>query len=169
MNVVSCSTLMLAMLGQVTASAATSWSPGTARLFATVDHSEWCPAGNVQLDLSAGRYALTRRAARPGCSDPTLNRPSVNDSLDRAGLAALRLAWERAQREGLENAACRAGGKPDDPIVSNGGTPVLILTSGAATIATPSDHSCWSDAALALHDTLERAVSPGDYRKSPAR
>jgi len=76
----------------------------------------------------------------------------------------LRAAYLRVLSEGLESELCREGGRPRDLIISNGGTPILALTSGWATSSAPDDLSCWSEAATALHDALDRVFSPADYR-----
>src|SRR5262249_2374476 len=84
----------------------------TAWVFATVGHSEWCPAGNVWLDLKSGKYAFTPRAARSVCNDATLERPVMQRRFVGGQLAAIRSAYARALSEGLENPACRDGGQP---------------------------------------------------------
>lgn len=134
---------------------------GPATILATVDHSEWCPAGNVQLDLATGAYAFTATAGRPACLDPRLVRPVRRGRLAATDLAKIRLAYARAQSEGLDR--CQEG-KPEDIVISNGGTPVLVLTSGARTIAAPDAYSCWSEAAFALHDALEAPFEAGRRR-----
>src|SRR4051812_12717904 len=53
----------------------------TAWVFATIGHSEWCPPGNVRLDLVTGLYAVTGRAARPVCGRRGLERPVVTARL----------------------------------------------------------------------------------------
>jgi len=136
----------------------------TAWIVATVGHSEWCPAGNVRLDLRTGLFAFTPRASRPVCEDKTLERPSTNGRLNVRALSAIRAAYLRAVAEGLKSAACRNGARPDTLVFSNGGTPVLIVTNGYATRSAPDDLSCWSDAANALHNRLDRTFSPADYR-----
>lgn len=129
----------------------------TASIFATVGHSEWCPAGNVRLDLTTGEYVLTPAAPRRLCSRPDLERPIRTGRLDAAPLAAIRSAYALAQEEGLDG--CRDGGRPP-LIIMNSGTPILVSTSGARTVATPSDHSCWSMSARSLHHALDNAFEP---------
>lgn len=136
----------------------------TASIFSTVGHSEFCPAGNVTVDLRTGHYAVTLRAARRVCNDVGLERPVGKGKLFGQNLAALRTAYLRVLSDGLESSVCRGGGRPQDIIVNNGGTPVLALTTGRATASAPGDLSCWSEAATALHDTLDRIFSPADYR-----
>jgi len=125
-------------------------------LFSTIDHSEWCPAGNVQINLGSGDYTLTRGAARGVCRDPKLVRPILRGRLDAPALAAIRQAYQRAEREGMN--ACE-NGKPGEIIVSNGGTPIMVLTNGIGTRTAPQSHSCWSDAALALHRMIGRGFA----------
>ena len=127
----------------------------TAWIFGTVSHSEWCPAGHVRLDLRTGRYEFTLRARRPSCVDPKLERPVRTGSLGARRLAAVRSAYLRVFREGLEKPICRDGGRPEDITVSNGGTPILILATGWRTVAAGDDLSCWSEAASALHELLD--------------
>src|SRR3954471_12059953 len=85
----------------------------TAWVFATIGHSEWCPPGNVRLDLVSGRYELTGRAARRVCGRPGLERPVVTARLGGARLEALRAAYRRVVTEGPENPDCRDGKHPD--------------------------------------------------------
>jgi hypothetical protein len=133
--------------------------PGhTATIFATVQHSEFCPAGNVTLDLRTGRYALTRGAPTRICRNADLERPIVHGRLGTKALASIRLAWRRVWAEGVTDPACEDGGHPDEIVISNGGTPILALTAGAGTIAPPEDLTCWSKAASALYDKLEKAL-----------
>ncbi|HYI39089.1 MAG TPA: hypothetical protein VE053_02095 [Allosphingosinicella sp.] len=132
----------------------------TAWIVATIEHSEFCPAGNVRLSLRTGRYALVRRASRPVCHDAGLERPVVRDILDPKRLAAIRAAALRVVAEGFESPACRDGNPPEDITISNGGTPTLILTTGFATGSAIDDLSCWSDSATALHDLLDETFAP---------
>src|SRR4051794_6834026 len=97
----------------------------TAWVFSTVGHSEWCPAGNVILDLRTGRYTLTPRASRRVCNDATFERPVEKGRLGLDQLAAVRSAYLRGQTEGLT--VCRYGEQPKTVVISNGGVPILIL------------------------------------------
>jgi hypothetical protein len=127
----------------------------TAWLVASIQHSEWCPAANVRIDLRTGRYAFTGRAPRAICKEEGLQRPVQEGRLRGEQLQTVRVAFQRALAEGLEKAACRGGGAGDTVIVSNGGTPILVLASGARTAAAPDQLGCWSEAAGALHHVLE--------------
>ena len=80
--------------------------------------------------------------------------------LAAADLASVRTAWRRAEAEGLENPACRNGGRPDMIVISNGGRRTLRLTSRATALSPPADESCWSEAAHRLHDRLETLFEP---------
>lgn len=137
-----------------------SWDDRTAFIYSTVQHSEWCPAGNVQLDLSDGEFALTDRADREECQNPSLERLSRKGTLDKNDLKTLREAFDLAQREGLEATICQEGGKPDYIMISNGGLPTLVVTTGAATEHAPDKLECWSKPAEALHDLLETIFAP---------
>jgi hypothetical protein len=128
----------------------------SARVFATIDHSEWCPAGNFELDLATGDYALTRGAARGACQDPKLVRPVQHGRLDAARLSGVRLAFGRAMAGNLD--ACFNGGS-EEIIVSNGGTPIMVLTNGAGTKAAPGRYGCWNADALALRRALADAFA----------
>ena len=157
-------TILTAALMLAGQAAATKDSPDPhlrATIFSTLGHSEWCPAGNVGLDLGTGGYALTPRASRRVCNDPDLARPVENGHLDATALAAVRAAYRRAQAQGLD--ACRTKGRRQ-LIVSNGGRPILVLTSGVETIAAPDDRSCWSEAAHALHRVLDDAFRSSHQR-----
>lgn len=129
----------------------------TAWIFATVGHSEFCPAGNLILDLKTGRYTLTPRASRRTCQQAGLERPVVRGRLAGARLAGVRTAYLRSLSEGLESELCREGGRPENITISNGGTPVLVATNGSGSGSAPDDLSCWSEAATALHDALDEA------------
>lgn len=147
--------LLLAVTLSACASAASpgvSEHPATAVIFGTVGQSEWCPAGSVRVDLRTGGYALTARAPREVCQNPDLERPVVEGTLDPTRLRALRQAFQRTTRDGLD--ACRGGRRPDDMIISNGGLHILLVTDGRATDAAPSDLSCWTEAAWAMHNLL---------------
>ena len=137
----------------------------TAWIFATIGQSEWCPAGNVRLDLRTGRYALTERAPIRTCNREGLERPVVAGRLAPARLATVRAAWRRSLAEGLRRRGCQNGVRSDGTIiVSNAGTPILLIATGAFTAAAPDDLTCWSDAATALRDRLEEALSPRHAR-----
>jgi hypothetical protein len=109
----------------------------------------------VRLDLRTGRYELVVRGRRPSCIDLKHERPAGTGTLGRKPLAAVRAAYLRVFREGLEKPICQEGGRPEDITVSNGGTPILILVNGVQTVSAIDDLSCWSDAASALHDLLD--------------
>lgn len=128
----------------------------TAWLVATVGHSEWCPPGNLRLDLRSGQYRFAARASRRRCGDPRLERPVRSGTLAAARLAAVRSAYLRVLREGLTRPACRNGGRPDQIVIDNGGTPVLLVATGAATASAPDQLGCWSEAARALSGLLDR-------------
>jgi hypothetical protein len=127
----------------------------TAWILGTVQQSEWCPAGNVRLDLRTGRYQLTPGAARSVCHDAGLERPVLNGVLRGERLEVVRAAYLLALTEGLMNPACRDGGRPDVIVVNNAGTPILVLATGSATRSPPDDMACWSTAAQAVHRELE--------------
>ena len=152
---------LLAALLAASHSAADSKPPPlgrTAWIVATVEHSEWCPAGNVRLHLRTGRYSLTRRAPRQVCGG-AIERPVTTGTLDPERLAAIQAAALRVVMEGFESPACENGEHPEDIIVSNGGTPTLVLTTGFATGSALDDLSCWSEAATALHDLLDETFT----------
>lgn len=126
----------------------------TATVFSTVGQSEFCPPGNVQADLTSGTYAYTAKASRGVCQNVGLERPIRRGRLQGARLLALQEAYRRAQTEGLDR--CRNGGTPGELLFSNGGIRVLLVTDGRQTQVAPDALGCWSDAALELHDVLER-------------
>jgi hypothetical protein len=151
---------LVAALMAATQSVSTSTSVDlgrTAWIFSTVGQSEFCPAGNVTVDLRTGVYTLTPRAPRGICYDVGLERPSSKGRLSGHSLAALRAAYLRVLSEGFEKSVCRDGGRPQDIIFDTGGTPILVLTNGRGTRSAPDDLSCWSAAASALHDILDEA------------
>src|SRR3954465_4876391 len=136
----------------------------TAWVFATIGHSEWCPAGNVRLDLVTGRYALTGRAAQRICHRRGLERPVVTARLRGGRLDSLRAAYRRAVAEGLESSECREGKPTKMIVISNSGTPILVVATGANTAGAPGDLSCWSEAANALHHGLDEAFRAAHQR-----
>jgi hypothetical protein len=129
---------------------------GTAWVFATVGGSEWCPAGNVRLDLRTGHYSHVPTAPRRICGQPGIERPVRVGNLRGEQLEAARSAWRRAQSEGLGRPACRDGRRSDVIVVDNGPRQILLLTSGAESRSAPEDRSCWSEAAAAFHEQLRR-------------
>jgi hypothetical protein len=128
-------------------------------IFATIHHSEWCPSGNVRLDLRTAQFALTAGAARRVCNNIRLERPVVTGTLEKEQLNRVLAGFQRVQAEGVEKSVCRNGGRPDEVIVSNGGTPLIVLATGAETGWSPSDLTCWTDAAHSLHNVLEDIFS----------
>lgn len=148
----------LVLIGQPSAPSDNFKPRRTATVFSTVGQSEWCPAGNVWLDLSTGEYTFTARAPRRTCHDPLLERPTRKGRLHPARLTALRSNHQRAQAEGLD--ACQDG-REGRIIVSNGGKQILVLTSGVGATAAPDKLGCWTEAALSFHRAL------GDTFPSP--
>ena len=128
---------------------------GSEWIVATIAHSEWCPAGNVRIDLRSGRYALTARASRRVCSLAALERPVATGRLRSGRLEAVRAAFARAVADGLEGPECREGRRPDHIVISNGGPHVLVIATGAYQEGAPDDLTCWSDAAADLQDLLD--------------
>ena len=126
-------------------------------LFATVELSEWCPAGNVRLDLQSGRYAFTAGAPRRICHQRGLERPITTGRLRPDRLAAIRAAAVRGRTEGFIHPSCRGGPRRNEIVISNGGTPVLVLTNGVGTTSAPDDLNCWSEATSALYALLDHA------------
>jgi hypothetical protein len=137
---------------------------GTAWVFSTIAQSEWCPAGNVMLDLRTGGYTLTPRAPRSVCHRAGLDRPSTRGRLQGRSLEAVRVPYLQAMRDGLANPDCQPGKKPSKFVISNGGTPVMVLTTGQGTFSAPDELSCWSDAADALHRALDGAFPSARQR-----
>lgn len=150
-----------AAFAMITLSACASAAPPTvvgqgrtAVILGTVGQSEWCPAGAARVDLETGEYAFTPRAPRAVCQAPDLERPTVEGRLDASRLRALQQAFQRTITEGPN--ACRGGRRPpDEVIISNGGPHVLVVTTGQAMDAAPTELSCWTAAPWALHDLLD--------------
>lgn len=128
----------------------------TATIFATIDRSEWCPAGNVRVDLVTGRFALTSGAPRDICHMENLQRPVQDGQLDDAERTMLRTAYTRAQKQGLS--LCGGGKPPERIVVSNGGPALLLLTDGARTTAAPENLGCWTEGATELERTLNQLL-----------
>jgi len=154
----------LLLAGQEPVAAADKEFDRTGWIFSTVAHSEWCPAGNVRLDLRSGAYILTVRASRGTCSEPGLERPVRQGILDREALTALRAGFLRVEKEGFETHRCRHGKPHDLYIVNNGGTPTLVVSNGAGTGVAPNNLTCWNDAANDLHALLDETFSAARTR-----
>ena len=128
-------------------------------IFATIDHSEWCQAGSVTIDVATGRYMLTRGLDRSVCDMRTVRREVTHGTLAADRLASIRAAYARVEADGMVAAACRNGGKPSDLVVSNGGPQALVLTGAFATQIAPTNLACWSREAYQLHRLLDRSVA----------
>lgn len=61
----------------------------TAIILGTVGQSEWCPAGNVRIDLETGDYVLTARAPRAVCQNPIWSDRSSNGGWMPPGITLL--------------------------------------------------------------------------------
>jgi hypothetical protein len=133
-------------------------------VFSTIAHSEWCPAGNVMLDLRTGQYTLIARAPRKVCNDAQLERPVSRGRLQKRRLEAVRAEFLRVLREGVGNPECQSGRRPRTIVMTNGGTPVMVLTTGRATVSAPSELTCWSDAANGLHGVLDHSFGSAQQR-----
>jgi hypothetical protein len=131
----------------------------TAWIFSTVDHSEFCPAGNVRVDLNSGRYEHVARASRGACNNARLERPVRSGRLRGHALTAIRTAYLRVLDEGLETQACQEGNGGDKTLISNGGTPILLLATGRFSAAAPDNLTCWTGAASRLQDLLDKTFS----------
>lgn len=72
----------------------------------------------------------------------------------------------RVLTEGLDEPDCHKpkGPGPQTIIISNGGTPIMVLTTGRATASAPDDLNCWSKAASALHDVLDEVFGARNWR-----
>ena len=163
-----------ALLMMLAASACASSNPTsiddetrTAVIFGTIGQSEWCPAGNVRVDLETGRYVLTARASRDVCQNADLERPTAEGTLNAAKVRTLRRAFQRATLGGLDG--CRGGQRlrQDEIVISNGGLHVLVVTDGHHTGAAPTDLSCWTDAAWVLHRILDDTFPTPDWAERP--
>lgn len=134
----------------------------TAWIVATVDHSEWCPAGNVRLDLVTGDYDYTPGLGRLRvCNDANVQRPVQHGKLEQEKLFAIQAKYREALAEGLKRKICRDGGQPDEIVIANGGVPILVMATGGRTASAPDDLVCWSQAAEALETALDEAFGPG--------
>lgn len=157
-------TLLLALAATTQSSPKAAPLGQTAWIFSTIGHSEWCNPGHVRLDLRTGRYSLSARAPRSVCNSSGLERPVRSGTLGAVSLGNVRAAYQRALVEGLENPACRDGGKPQNMVISNAGTPILLLATGRAVGSAPDDLSCCSKSATALHRVLDDAFAVRNWR-----
>jgi hypothetical protein len=109
----------------------------------------------VRLDLRTGQYAFTARAPRSVCNQARHERPVRTGRLDAGRLAAVRIAYSQVLTDGFISPACQNGRRPDTIVVDNGGTPILVVTTGAWSQTPPDDLSCWSEAANRLQHVLD--------------
>lgn len=156
--------LFILATAQLTGAANTDGLGASSLIMATVGHSEWCPAGDVRLELGSGRYLLTPRAPRATCNDPGLKRPTRRGALARPDLDRLRAAALRAQTEGMLNPDCRDGGKPQELVISNGGAPRLVLSTERGLFWASENLGCWSKAGRDLHKVLDEVLGANDWR-----
>lgn len=133
-------------------------------IFSTIGHSEWCPPGNLRLDLQTGSYALTVRAPRPTCNKVDLERSVRTGTFSGESLARLRAASQRVVIEGMRNTDCRNGREPPGIVINNGGVPLIVLATGSGVAWTPDDLGCWSKGATALQAALDDAFVTRDWR-----
>jgi hypothetical protein len=139
--------------------------PGhSASVFATVGHSEWCPPGSVRVDLGTGRYTVTAPRTWQVCTRPPFRSRIRRGRLGPDDLAAVWAAYRDAESAGLANPVCRNGARPENIVISNGGTPTLRLTDRGRTVSPPNDSSCWSEAAWRFHRLLEDLFNPRSHR-----
>jgi hypothetical protein len=158
----------LAAAVAVTPMPASAREPGSSRresVFATVGHSEWCPPGTVRLDLGTGRYTVTAPRTWRTCRRPPYRSRVSTAVLAGDALAAARAAFQEAVSQGLDNPACRNGGRPETLVIGNGGIPTLRVTNGGRTASPPSNMTCWSGAARRLHRLLETTFNPRTDRR----
>lgn len=112
------------------------------------------------LDLQTGKFAYTAGAPKAVCNDDGLERRILQGRLSGQSLDRLRASFAQASVTSLESPVCRDGGKPDYIIISNGGIPTLVMTTGADTEPAPQKWECWSEAASALHNLLDETFAP---------
>lgn len=151
------STMLSVALALLLSACAMASVPPPARqavIVADVAMSEWTPPGQVTLDLRTGRYEIepapSRTASGPGARGPTLHGTLVGDRLDQ-----VRRAWDSALSEGLEHPRCRSGDQPPRIVVSNAGTPRMVLADAGRTLIAPRQLGCWSQSAERLHTLME--------------
>ena len=123
-------------------------------VIADVARSEWTPPGEVTLDVRTGRYELKPAPPRSGSGGRGTGRIR-RGTLAPDQLRGVRIAWDEAVSEGLEHPRCRTGGPPPRIIVSNAGTPRMVLADGGLTWSSPQNLGCWSEAGGRLHAVLE--------------
>jgi hypothetical protein len=79
-------------------------------------------------------------------------------------LAAIRAAYRAVLDNGFKSPYCEGGKHPDMLVISNAGTPTLVVATGAATWSAPDDLTCWSDSASALERALNDAFAFAQQR-----
>jgi len=134
-------------------------APNTASVFATVGHSEWCPPGTVQLDLMTRRYTVTAPRTWRNCRRPAFSCRVRTGVLTETEIMPIRVTYDMGIL-GLEHPVCQIGRRPEQIIISNGGTPILRLTDRGRTTSAPNDQTCWSGAASRLRCLLDDLFSP---------
>lgn len=157
--------VVAAVAAAPTHASARETGPGRpAAVFATVGHSEWCPPGTVRLNLGTGRYTVTAPRSWRTCRRPPYRSRVSTAVLPADALTDVRIAYHDAEGLGLDNPACRNGGRPGAVVIGNGGIPTLRLTSRGRTTSPPRDLTCWSEAARHLHRVLDNAFNPRTHR-----
>jgi hypothetical protein len=160
----ACAVAVASAATPVSASAPEPGPSRSASIFATVGHSEWCPPGNVRLNLATGRYTVTAPRSWRTCRRSPFRSRVRTGVLPADALTDVQIAHHDAAGLGLDNPACRNGRRPDAVVISNGGLPTLRLTSRGRTTSPPRDLTCWSEAARHLHSVLDNAFGPRTAR-----
>ena len=146
-------TLLLAAL--LVAAAPDTTPRVSAMIISTIGQSEWCPAGDVRLELSTGSFVLRALTRSPDCNSQSFERPVTQGVLGASDLERVRVAALKVQADGLVRLECRRGGKPGQVVISNDGPRHLALSTDHGLSWTPEDLSCWTESGLDLHRTLE--------------
>jgi hypothetical protein len=140
--------MLIAALPLMTARAgAPPLASSSGAVFALIDSNEWCPGGSVYVDLRTGSFMLYPRLPRPACTDRKLEPAVEHGTLGAAALHHLRVVYAEARRAGLRRDKC-------DPVISNGGPQVLVITAPNFSDTTPEELGCWSREATTLHREL---------------
>lgn len=125
---------------------------------ADVEMSEWTAPSRLLLDFESGRYSIVPPSTPWPPHMPTARTRS--GTLAGRKLSDVRKAFDAAVADGLSNDRCLAvNGVGYDMIVSNAGVAQMTLVVGGKQLNTSTRYGCWTKAAWALREVLERVFA----------
>lgn len=143
-------------------SAAAEAKQTTRTIVSDIEMSEWTPPLELAIDLGSGEYSIKPPATQWPSSRPKPGNRSGN--VTGSDLVRVRKAFNSAISTGVADRKCVAvNGQGYDAIISNAGVARMTLSVGGKQTTTAATYACWTPAAHALHEELERTFG----RRSP--